>query len=122
MRFLMLLKASPEFEAGVKPKPEIMDEMRRFHDSMVKAGVLLDTAGLQPSSQGVRVRLDGPRRTVIDGPFAETKELIAGFWMIQVKSMAEAIEWARRCPSFDPRGEAEIELRQVSDACEFSKH
>lgn len=121
MRCLMFLKASPGFEAGVKPKPEILDEFRQFHDSMVQSGVLLDTAGLQPSSQGVRVRISGTRRIVTDGPFAETKELIAGFWMIQVRSMAEAIEWARRCPAFDPAGESEIEIRQVSDACEFSE-
>jgi len=121
MRFLMLLRASPESEAGVIPAPEIIDAMRKFNDSMVKAGVLLDAAGLQASAKGARVRFHGAQRTVTDGPFAETKELIAGFWTIQVKSRAEAIEWARRCPPPHPGAEAEIEVRQVFETCDFAE-
>jgi hypothetical protein len=99
MRFMMIVKASKESEAGVMPDPKILEEMGKFNDSMLKAGVMLAGDGLQASSKGARVRYEGDRRTIIDGPFAETKELIAGYWIIQVKSKAEAIEWARRCRS-----------------------
>jgi hypothetical protein len=114
----MLLKANADSEAGMLPTPDVIDAMRRFNESMVKAGVLLDAAGLQASSQGARVRLRGSQRTVIDGPFTETKELVAGYWMIQVKSRAEAIEWARRCTTPKPEEELEIEVRQVHEAAD----
>lgn len=119
MRFMMLLKASKNSEAGVMPGLDLIDAMGKYNEQMVKAGVMLDGAGLQASSKGARVRFLGDKRTVIDGPFAETKELLAGFWMIQVKSKEEAIEWAKRCPSPHPGEEAEIEVRQVFDISDF---
>jgi hypothetical protein len=120
MRFLMLLKATDESEAGVMPGPELLAAMAAYNNEMLKAGVLLAADGLKASSRGARVRFSGGKRTVIDGPFTETKELIAGYWLIQVKSLDEAIEWARRCPS--PMGEgvdAEIEVRQVFEDSDF---
>src|SRR4051812_3641251 len=109
MRFMMIVKASKESEAGVLPSMELIEQMGKFNEEMVKAGVMLSADGLQASSQGARVRFSGDNRTVIDGPFAETKELIAGFWIIQVKSKEEAIAWAKRCPN--PMGEdAEAEI------------
>ena len=120
MRFMMIVKASKESEAGMMPPAELMEAMGRFNEELVKAGVLLAGEGLQPSSKGARVRFSGGRRTVIDGPFAETKELIAGFWLLQVKSKEEAIEWAKRCPA--PHGEGndtELEIRQVFEAADF---
>ena len=120
MRFIMIVKASKESEAGMMPPAELMEAMGRFNEELVKAGVLLAGEGLQPSSKGARVRFSGGRRTVIDGPFAETKELIAGFWLLQVKSKEEAIEWAKRCPA--PHGEGndtELEIRQVFEAADF---
>jgi len=119
MRFMLLLKSNPESEAGVMPTRDVLEAMGKYNESMVKAGVLLDAAGLQASSKGARVRFQGSARTVIDGPFTETKELLAGYWMIQVKSKAEAIEWARRCPPPLPGEEAEIELRQMFEASDF---
>jgi len=116
MRFLVLVKASPESEAGVMPKEHELAEMGKFNEELVKAGVMLAGEGLHPSSKGVRVKFDGKKRTVIDGPFAETKELVAGFWIWQVKSKEEAIEWLKRAP-FD--GGAEVELRQVFEAEDF---
>jgi hypothetical protein len=118
MRFMLLVKASRDSEAGVMPSAELLVEMGRFNEQLIKAGVLLAGEGLHPSSKGARVRFKGQNRTVIDGPFAETKELIAGFWLIQVKSKEEAIEWVKRVPN--PTGdEGEIEIRQVFDAEDF---
>jgi hypothetical protein len=119
MRFLMLLKASVESEAGIMPAREMIDAIGKYNESMVRAGVLLDAAGLQASSKGARVRYRGSERTVVDGPFTETKELIAGYWMIQVKSKAEALEWAKRCPPPHPGDAAEIEVRQVFEISDF---
>jgi hypothetical protein len=121
MRFMMMVRANRNTEAGVMPDEKLIAAMTKYNEEMVKAGVLLDGAGLQPSSKGARIKFSGGRRTVIDGPFAETKELIAGYWLIQVKSKAEAIEWANRCPN--PHGEAaegEIELRQLFELDDFA--
>ncbi len=120
MRFMLLLKADKNTEAGVLPSTELLAEMGKYNEELVKAGVLLAGEGLQPSSKGARVKFSGKKRTVIDGPFAETKELIAGFWLIQVKSKAEAIEWVKRCPN-PLEGEAEIEIRQVFEAADFGE-
>jgi hypothetical protein len=118
MRFMILIKADKNTEAGVMPDEKLLTAMGKFNEELVKAGVLLAGEGLHPSSKGARVRFSGDKRTVIDGPFAETKELIAGFWLWQVKSKEEAIEWVRRCPN--PTGtEAEIEIRQVFEAEDF---
>ena len=115
MRFMVLLKSNPETESGALPSEEILNEMGRYNAEMAKAGVLLAGEGLHPSSKGARVKLSGDKRTVVDGPFTEAKELIAGFWLLQVKSRDEAIEWVKRCPN--PLGqEAEIEIRQVLEA------
>ena len=118
MRFMVLIKADKNSEAGVMPSEELLAEMGRFNEELVKAGVMLAGEGLHPSSKGARVRFKGRERTVVDGPFAETKELIAGFWIWQVKDKAEAIEWVKRCPNPMP-GESEIELRQVFEAEDF---
>ncbi len=118
MRFMIIVKATKDSEAGVMPGEQLLTEMGKFNEELVKAGVMLAGEGLQPSSKGARVRFSGSTRTVIDGPFAETKELIAGFWLWQVKSMAEAIEWVKRCPNPMP-GESEIEIRQVFEAEDF---
>jgi hypothetical protein len=115
MRFMVLVKADKNSEAGVLPDQKMLTEMGKFNEELVKAGVMLAGEGLQPSSKGARVRFSGGKRTVIDGPFAETKELVAGFWLWQVKSQAEAIEWLKRAP-FD---ETEVELRQVFEAEDF---
>ena len=118
MRFMILLKADANTEAGVLPDEKLLTEMGKYNEELVRAGVLLAGEGLQPSSKGARVRFCGTKRTVIDGPFTEAKELIAGFWLIQVKSKEEAIEWVKRCPN--PTGtEAEIEIRQVFEASDF---
>jgi len=116
MRFMVIVKANPESEAGVLPSAEILASMTKFNQELVNAGVMLAGEGLQPSSKGVRVKFDGNKRTVTDGPFAETKELIAGFWLWQVKAKEEAIEWLKRAP-FD--GGTEIELRQVFESEDF---
>jgi len=118
MRFMLLVKASKDSEAGVMPSEELLTEMGKYNEELVKAGVLLAGEGLQPSSKGARVRFSGAKRTVVDGPFAETKELIAGFWLIQVKSLREAIEWVKRCPN-PHNEESEIEIRQVFEAEDF---
>jgi hypothetical protein len=118
MRFMVMVKANEDSEAGVLPSKELLTEMGRYNEELVKAGVMLAGEGLQPSSKGARVRFSGKDRTVIDGPFAETKELIAGFWLIQVKSIDEAIEWVKRCPN-PMEGESEIEIRQVFEADDF---
>ena len=118
MRFMVIVKATKESEAGVMPSTQLLTEMGKFNEELVKAGVMLAGEGLQPSSKGTRVRFSGKTRTVIDGPFAETKELIAGYWLWQVKSKEEAIEWVKRCPNPMP-GESEIEIRQVFEADDF---
>ena len=118
MRFMIIVKASKDSEAGVMPSEQLLTEMGKFNEDLVKAGVMLAGEGLQPSSKGARVKFSGSKRTVIDGPFAETKELIAGFWLWQVKSMAEAIDWVKRCPN-PMKGESEIEIRQVFEAEDF---
>lgn len=115
MRFMVIVKANPESEAGQMPTTEILAEMGKYNEELVKAGVMLAGEGLHPSSRGARVRFDGKQRTVIDGPFAETKELIAGFWLWQVKSRDEALEWLRRAPF----QEGEVELRQVFETEDF---
>jgi hypothetical protein len=120
MRFMLLLKADENTEAGKLPSQELLQAMGRYNEELVKAGVLLAAEGLRPSSKGARVKLSGAKRTVIDGPFAETKELISGFWLIQAKSPEEAIEWVKRCP-MPLEGEAEIEVRQVSEAEDFGE-
>src|SRR5438034_11821288 len=117
MRFMMIVKASMDSEAGVMPSEALLSAMSKYNEELMKAGVLLDGAGLQASSKGARIKFSGAKRTVIDGPFTESKELIAGFWLIQVKSKEEAIEWASRSPN--PHGvdqESEIEIRQVFEA------
>src|SRR6185503_11633229 len=118
----MIVKASKATEAGVMPDETLLAAMGKYNEELMKAGVLLDLSGLQPSSKGVRVRFSGAKRTVIDGPFPETKDLIAGFWIIQVKSRDEAIEWAKRVPfGADPRGgEPEIEIRQFFELDDFA--
>ena len=116
MRFMVIVKADKDSEAGVMPSEQLLTEMGRYNEELVKAGIMLAGEGLQPSSKGVRVKFSGHQRTLIDGPFAETKELIAGFWLWQVKSKDEAIEWLKRAP-FD--GGTEIELRQVFEAEDF---
>jgi hypothetical protein len=118
MRFMLLLKADKNTEAGVFPDEKLLAAMGRYNEEMAKAGVMLAGEGLQASSKGARVKFSGEKRVVTDGPFAETKELIAGFWMIQVKSKQEAIEWVKRCPN-PLDGEAEIEIRQVFEAEDF---
>ena len=119
MRFMVIVKATRESEAGAPPSEEILTEMGRYNEELVKAGVMLAGEGLHPSSKGARVRFSGDKRTVIDGPFAETKELIAGFWLIQVKSLDEAIEWVKRAPNPFPGQESELEIRQVFEAEDF---
>ena len=119
MRFMVIVKATKESEAGALPDTKILTEMGKFNEELVKAGVMLAGEGLQPSSKGARIRFSGDKRTVIDGPFAETKELIAGFWLIQAKSKEEAVEWMKRCPNPHPGQESEIEIRQVFEAEDF---
>ncbi len=119
MRFMVIVKADQNSEAGILPDQRLLTEMGKFNEELVKAGVLLAGEGLQPSSKGARVRFSGSKRTVVDGPFAETKELVAGFWLIQVKNKEEAIEWVKRCPNPMPGTESEIEIRQVFEAADF---
>jgi hypothetical protein len=118
MRVMVIVKANKDSEAGIMPKQKLLADMGKFNEELVKAGILLAADGLQPSSKGKRVRFSGEKRTVIDGPFTETKELIAGFWLWQVRSMQEAVEWVKRCPN-PHEGEAEIEIRQVFEAEDF---
>jgi hypothetical protein len=118
MRFMVLVKATKEYEAGAFPDAKLLSDMGKFNEELVKAGVMLAGEGLHPSSKGVRVRFQGKQRTVIDGPFAETKELVAGFWLWQLKSMDEAIEWLKRCPNPHP-GTCEVEIRQVYDESDW---
>ena len=121
MRFIVMVKATKDSEAGVLPSQELLAAMGKYNEELVKAGVMLAGEGLQPSSKGARVRFSGDNRTVIDGPFTETKELIAGFWLWQVRSKEEAIEWVKRCPNPMP-GESEIEIRQVFEAEDFGEN
>jgi hypothetical protein len=118
MRFMIVVKADKNSEAGIMPSKELLAEMGKYNEELARAGVLLAGEGLHPTSKGARVKFSGAQRTVIDGPFAETKELIAGFWLWQVKSMEEAVEWVKRCPN-PMDGESEIEIRQVFEAEDF---
>ena len=118
MRVLVMVKASKSSEAGVMPSEQLLTEMGRYNEELAKAGVILAAEGLHPSAKGARVRFSGTSRTVVDGPFAETKELVAGFWLWQVRSMDEAIEWVRRCPNPHPE-DCEIEIRPVFEAEDF---
>ena len=118
MRFMVMVKATKDSEAGVMPSEQAFADMGKFNEELVKNGILLAAEGLQPSSKGVRVRFSGAKRTVVDGPFTETKELVAGFWLWQVKSKEEAIEWVKRCPNPMP-GDSEIEIRQVMEWEDF---
>ena len=118
MRFMVIVKATKDSEAGKMPSEEMLGAMAKFNEELVKAGVMLDGAGLKPTSQGARIRFSGGKRTVIDGPFTETKELIAGYWIIQVMNKAEAIEWMKRCPN-PYEDDGEIELRQFFELEDF---
>src|SRR5215468_9482801 len=119
MRFIILIKASKDSEAGVMPSEKLLTDMGKFNEELVKAGVMLAGEGLHPSSKGARVRFSGDKRTVIDGPFPETKELVAGYWLWKVNSKEEAIEWVKRCPNPFPGIDSEIEIRQVFEAEDF---
>jgi len=120
MRFMVIVKATRDSEAGALPGEKLLTAMGKYNEELAKAGILLAGDGLQPSSKGARVRFSGTKRTVIDGPFAETKELIAGFWLWKVKSKEEAIEWVKRCPNPMP-GDSEIEIRQLFEAEDFGE-
>jgi hypothetical protein len=120
MRFMVIVKATHDSEAGVLPSEKLLTDMGQYNEELAKAGILLAGDGLQPSSKGARVRFSGPRRTVVDGPFAETKELVAGFWIWRVTSKEEAIEWVKRCPNPMP-GDSEIEIRQLFEAEDFGE-
>ena len=120
MRFMVLVKANQDSEAGVMPSEQLLADMGKFNEELVKAGIMLAGEGLHPSRKGARVRFSGSKRTVIDGPFTETKELIAGYWLWQVRSLDEAIEWVKRCPN-PMDGESEIEIRQVFEADDFGE-
>ena len=119
MRFMVIVKADKNSEAGIMPDQKLLAEMGKYNEELAKAGVMLAGEGLHPSKKGKRVRFSGSKRTVIDGPFSETKELIAGFWLIQAKSMDEAVEWVKRAPNPMPGTEGEIEIRQVFEAEDF---
>ena len=119
MRFMILVKATKNSEAGVLPSQELLTAMMKYNEELTNAGIMLAGEGLQPSSKGARVKFSGSKRTVTDGPFAETKELIAGFWLWQCKSREDAIEWVKRCPNPFPGRESEIEIRQVFEADDF---
>ncbi len=121
MRVMVIVKATKDSEAGVMPSTELLTAMGKYNEELVKAGIMLAGDGLQPSSKGKRVRFGGSKRTVIDGPFTETKELIAGFWIWQVRSMDEAVEWLKRCPNPMP-GESEIEIRPFFEAADFGEN
>jgi len=120
MRFMILVKATADSEAGKMPSEKLLTEMGKFNEELVKAGIMLAGEGLHPSSKGARVRFSGTKRTVVDGPFSETKELVSGFWLWQVKSKEEAIEWVKRCPN-PMLVDSEIEIRQVFDAADFGE-
>ena len=118
MKFMVMVKATKDSEAGKMPDEVLLTEMMKFNEELSKAGVLLDAGGLQPSAKGAKVRFSGPKRTVIDGPFSEAKEVIAGFWMLQCKSLAEAVEWVKRCPNPHPV-DGEIEIRPLFELTDF---
>jgi hypothetical protein len=120
MRVMVIVKATTDSEAGVMPSQKLLEDMGKFNEQLVKAGVMLAGDGLKPSAKGKRVKFSGDKRTLVDGPFAETKELIAGFWIWQVRSMEEAVEWVRRCPN-PHEGESEIEIRPVFEAEDFGE-
>jgi hypothetical protein len=120
MRVMVIVKATKDSEAGMMPSTELLEAMGKYNEELVNAGIMLSGEGLHPSSKGARIAFDGPNRTVIDGPFAETKELVAGFWIWQVKDMAEAIAWAKRCPNPMP-GPSELEIRQIFSADDFGE-
>jgi hypothetical protein len=119
MRFMVMVKATKESEGGALPDQKLLADMGKYNEELVKAGVMLAGEGLQPSSKGARVRFSGSKRTVVDGPFAETKELVAGFWLFQCKSLAECVEWVKRCPNPMPNEDSEIEIRQVFESEDF---
>ena len=119
MRVMVIVKATKNSEAGIMPTEQLLTEMGKFNEELVKAGIMLDGEGLHPSAKGKRIRFSGGSRSVVDGPFAETKELIAGYWLWKVRSMEEAVEWARRCPDPMPGEEAELEIRPVFEAEDF---
>ncbi|MBK5529604.1 YciI family protein [Pseudomonas sp. TH06] len=121
MRFMILVKASADSEAGVMPSEELLTAMGNFNEELAKAGILVAADGLHPSSKGTRVRFSGDKRTVIDGPFIETKELVAGYWIWDVKSKEEAIEWVKRCPNPMPGSDSDIEIRQIFSAEDFGE-
>ena len=121
MRFMVIVKASKNSEAGVMPSEKLLTEMGKFNEELAKAGVMITGEGLQASSKGARVRFSGEKRTVVDGPFAETKELVAGFWLWKCQSLQEAIDWVKRCPNPMPGEEAEIEIRQVFETEDFQR-
>ena len=121
MRFMVMVRATPNSEAGVMPSEELLRAMGQFNQQLVDAGIMLSGEGLQPSAKGARVRLADGKRTVVDGPFAETKELIAGFWIWQCASLAEAIEWAKRCPDPMPGEESTLEIRRIFEADDFGE-
>jgi hypothetical protein len=118
MKFMVIVKANKESEAGALPSEEVLAQMGKYNEELVKAGIMLDGGGLHPSSKGVKVKFSGAKRSVVDGPFAEAKELIAGYWIWQVKSLDEAIEWAKRCPNPEG-GESELEIRQLFETDDF---
>jgi len=120
MRFMVIVKATQDSEAGILPTEKLLTDMGKYNEELAKAGIMLAGDGLQPSSKGARVRFSGSKRTVVDGPFAETKELVAGFWIWKVKSKEEAIEWVKRCPNPMP-GDSEIEIRQLFEAEDFGE-
>ncbi|MFC3813870.1 YciI family protein [Lysobacter sp. GCM10012299] len=120
MRFMVIVRANADSEAGVMPSEELLTRMGEYNEELVKAGVMIGGEGLHPSNKGARVRFGGKQRTVIDGPFAETKELIAGYWLFQTASLAEAVEWVKRAPAlFDNEEDCEIEIRQIFETCDF---
>ncbi len=121
MRFMVIVRANEQTESGALPSTELIAAMGRYNEELVRAGVLLAAEGLHPSAKGARVHFSGSKRTVVDGPFAETKELIAGFWILQVKSKEEVIEWVKRCPN-PTDGESDIEIRQVFEAADFGEN
>ena len=121
MKVMVIVKATPNSEAGAMPDERLLAEMGNYNEELVKAGIMLAGEGLHPSANGKRIKISGSKRTVIDGPFAETKELIAGYWLWQVRSMDEAVEWARRCPEPMPDEESELEIRPIFEASDFGE-
>ena len=121
MRFLVMVKATPNSEAGVMPEPEMFEAMGKYNEELVKAGIMKAGEGLHPSSRGARVHFSGAKRTVIDGPFTETKELVAGFWLWECKSLQEAIEWVKKCPNPMPGEDSDIEIRRIYEAEDFGE-